>query len=49
MITIQQMQSLLTTNVMITVQQMWWLLYNKCDDYHTTNVLGLMYNTGNDY
>ena len=28
-----------TTNVMITVQQMEWLLYNQCNDYCTTNVM----------
>ena len=24
---------------MITVQQMYWLLYNKCNDYHSTDVM----------
>ena len=41
MITIQQMQSLLTTNVMIRI--------NKCNDYHATDVMIFLRQMCKDY
>ena len=37
------------TQGMITIQQMQWLPYNRCNDFHPTNVQGLLQITGNDY
>ena len=40
MISIQQLfKDYCTTQGMITIQSMQWLLYNKFNDYHSTDVM----------
>ena len=50
MISIQQMcKDYCTTQGMITVQLREWLLYKKCNDYHSTDVMIYIQQMCKDY
>ena len=49
MIRINKCNDYCTTNVMITIQQMQWLPYNKCVSITVQHTEWFLCNTGNDY